>query len=130
MFGIFKSANEFRRLGKAMDELHVRLDYLFDLAFEAKKPNDYKGKILAKKFILEKAIVDRMEKYNWDTDSKIFVNFVPDENRPSMIKAFVYLSSKMNILVDLVGVSDLCEDITNKKGIYNELNKLLQIIDS
>ena len=122
MFKFFKNANELRRMGIALDEIHnmvLNINYMIDTSSYA---GEYKEDVLILKFAFVKAILGRIEKFDWMIGSPIHVSFLPG-GRGTLDQAILILEDKISLIAEKVNAIMESLDIENHENLYHSFDR-------
>ncbi len=122
MFNIFKTGKEFNKMAMIMNQMNVILtDMELRLALADIKEDD-REVLFSVAFMGTKGVDDRMEKYNWGIESKIIIPSI-NSGYINLMYGYQQILGKMFSVSELLGVTDIVTQITDKQEAYYELER-------
>lgn len=125
MFNFFKNGSELNKVAQTFGHIYtaVRL-----LEAELEKMNNdlqhykntYRLDILTFAYIAHKGITERLEKNNFDFDTKLMVHQMGLE-RITIMKAHTNSVSKLLILISILNLNDEYDDIVEGRGFVRQI---------
>lgn len=122
MFKALKGGFAFNDIAKAMNRIVPMLHDLISEIEDDSSGSDFKEQMVVIAYFARRDIIDIVEEYGFTMDAKILVTSI-SSNRISLMEAFIKTVGTLQQIASQLGLSDLCEQILEKKKAYYDLEK-------
>lgn len=126
MLNFLKKGKEFNKMAMIMNQMNSILTDML-LRLENGNVNDDDREVLfSVAFMGVRGVDDRMEKYDWGMESKIIIPSI-NSGFINLMYGYQQIISKMFSASELLGVTDIVNQISDKKEAYYELERELPV---
>jgi hypothetical protein len=122
MFKALKGGFAFNNIANAMNRIVPMLHDLISEIENDSSGSDFKEEMVVIAYFSRRDILDIIEEHGFTMDAKILVTSI-SSNKISLTEALVKTVGTIQQIAAELGMSDLCEQILEKKKAYYDLEK-------
>lgn len=122
MFNFLKPGIEFNNLAKTVNGMNVMIQDIIPKIARSHDYSEFTDDVLVLAYIARKGVLDRMEKYKWSMDAKLFA---PTIKCGPITLAYAYTQTvdKLHIIVSQLDLSEIVEEIMEKGEMYFQIDR-------